>query len=105
MKNHLVKLVTMMAAVLFLSVTVMELAADARVGGGRSFGSRGSRSYSRPVSPYSQPTPSRQQAAPAPAPFQQQPGGGFMRSLAGGIMGGLLGGMLFRSLGFAGPGA
>jgi predicted lipid-binding transport protein (Tim44 family) len=27
-----------------------------------------------------------------------------MRSLAGGIMGGVLGGMLFRSLGFAGPG-
>jgi len=31
-----------------------------------------------------------------------QPQGGFLRSLAGGIIGGMIGGMLFRSLGFAG---
>ncbi len=104
MKRHVVKVFAVVAAVMFLSMTVLELSAHARAGGGRSFGSRGARSYSRPASPYSQPSPSRQQAAPAPSPFQQQPGGGFMRSLAGGIMGGLLGGMLFRSLGFAGPG-
>ncbi|WP_298266858.1 Tim44 domain-containing protein [Geobacter sp.] len=104
MKKHLVKVFAVVAAVMMLSVTALELNAEARAGGGRTSGSRGSRSYSRPVSPYSQPSPSRQQVAPAPTPYQQQAGGGFMRSLAGGLMGGLLGGILFRSLGFAGPG-
>jgi predicted lipid-binding transport protein (Tim44 family) len=43
--------------------------------------------------------------SPAPIPSQPQPaGGGFFRSMAGGIMGGMLGGMLFRSLGFGGGG-
>ena len=103
MKNHLVKVFTVMAAVLFLSITVLELNAEARAGGSRSSGSRGSRSYSRPAAP-SQPIPPRQQAAPAPGSFQQQPaGGGFMRSMAGGMMGGMLGSMLFSS--FAGAGA
>lgn len=104
MKKYLGKSFAVLAAMLLLSVTVMELSAEARAGGGRSFGSRGSRSYSRPATSYSQPYQSRQQMAPAPSPFQQSAGGGFMRSMAGGIMGGLLGGMLFRSLGFAGPG-
>ena len=100
----------MAIAVLFLSLSVMEMDASARAGGGRSFGSRGSRSYSTPASPYSQPSPSRQVAPPSqptsPPPFQQpQPaGGGFMRSMAGGLVGGMLGGMLFRSLGFGGGG-
>jgi predicted lipid-binding transport protein (Tim44 family) len=41
----------------------------------------------------------------APFPSRQQPaGGGFFRSMAGGIVGGVLGGMLFRSLGFSGGG-
>ena len=63
--------------------------ADARAGGSRSIGSRGSRSYSRPVSPSTQPAPSMApQPAPqpmTPPPFQQpQPaGGGFLRSMAG----------------------
>jgi len=82
--------------------------AEARAGGGRSFGSRGSRSYSRPVAPSTAPSPYQaapQQAGPAnPSPYAQpQPaGGGFLRSMAGGLMGGMLGGMLFRSLGFGG---
>jgi len=43
--------------------------------------------------------------APAPAaPLMSPQGGGFMRSLAGGIVGGMIGGMLFRSLGFGGGG-
>lgn len=93
MKNRVVKLFTVMAAVLFLSITVMELAAEARIGGSRSFGSRGSRSYSRPATA---PTyQSRQQAAPTPGVSQQPAGGGFMRSMAGGMMGGMLGSMLF----------
>ena len=104
MKKYIVKVFTLLAAVMFLSITVMEHSAHARAGGSRSFGSRGSRSYSRPVSPSSQPSPSRPQAAPAPGSFQQPASGGFLRSMAGGIMGGMLGGMLFRSLGFAGGG-
>lgn len=104
MKKHALKVFTLLAAALFLSATVMEFEAHARAGGGsRSSGSRGSRSYSRPASPTSQPAPSRQQQA-APSPSFQQPGGGFMRSMAGGIVGGMLGGMLFRSLGFSGMG-
>lgn len=103
MKKQVVRVSTVCAAVLFLSITVLELNAEARVGGSRSSGSRGSRSYSKPASTYSQPSQTRQQAAPAPSPFQQQAGGGFMRSIAGGIMGGMLGSMLFSS--FAGAGA
>ncbi|ABB32156.1 import inner membrane translocase subunit Tim44 [Geobacter metallireducens RCH3] len=84
--------------------------AEARAGGGRSFGSRGSRTYSAPsrtVNPYQ----SRPQASPTspqqpfPQAQPQRQGGSFLRGLAGGVLGGLLGGMLFRSLGFAGPGA
>ena len=101
MKKHALKVITLLAAVLFLSATVLEYEAHARAGGGsRSMGSSGSRSYSRPSSPRPS-TP--QQAAPSPS-FQQPAAGGFMRSMAGGIAGGLLGGMLFRSLGFGGMG-
>ena len=102
MKKHVVKSLTLLATVMFLSMTVLELSAHARAGGSRSMGSRGSRSYSQP-SRQPAPNATRQQAAPAPRPFQQQ-GGGFLRSMAGGLVGGMLGGMLFRSLGFAGPG-
>lgn len=104
MKKHVVRAFSVCAAVLFLSITVMELNAEARAGGSRSSGSRGSRSYSKPASTYSQPSQARQQAAPAPSPFQQQAGGGFMRSMAGGIMGGMLGSMLFSSFAGAGGG-
>lgn len=102
MKRYIVKGFTVMAAVMFLSITVMELTAHARAGGSRSSGSSGSRSYSRQATPSAQPR--QQQAAPAPRPFQQQQaGGGFMRSMAGGLAGGVLGSMLFSS--FAGAGA
>ena len=67
-------------------------------------GSRGSRSYSRPASPSYQPSQSRQQSAPAPGAFQQPAGGGFMRSMAGGMMGGMLGSMLFGGTAGAGGG-
>lgn len=90
----------------FFTTYVLELDAYARVGGSRSFGSRGSRSYSSPSSPSSSPSsPSRQSSVapsqPSAAPSQ---GGGFLRGMAGGLVGGILGGMLFRSLGFGGPG-
>ena len=103
MKNRVVKVFTIMAAVLFLSISVLELNADARVGGSRSMGSRGSRSYSRPASPTYQ-TSQPRQTTPAPGAFQQQAGGGFMRSMAGGIMGGMLGSMLFSGIAGAGAG-
>jgi len=64
-------------------------------------GSSGSRSYSRPVSPSSPAGQYRPQAAPTAAPFQRQ-GGGFLRSMAGGVMGGMLGSMLFSSVAGAG---
>jgi len=97
------KIFAVLAAVMFMSITVLELNADARAGGSRSMGSRGARSYSsRPAAPSYQPSQPRQQYAPTPSPFQQQAGGGFMRSMAGGLMGGMLGSMLFS--GFAGAG-
>lgn len=105
MKRHVAKVFTLFAAVLFLSITVLELNAEARAGGSRSFGTRGSRSYSKPAGSYSQRSQTRQQVSPVPSPFQQQPGGGIMRSMAGGIMGGMLGSMLFSSFAGAGAGA
>jgi predicted lipid-binding transport protein (Tim44 family) len=102
MKYQVVKVVTLMAAILFLSITVLELNAHARAGGSRSSGNSGSRSYSRSASPSSQPSQPRQQAASNPA--QQQQGGGFMRSMAGGLAGGMLGSMLFSSFAGAGTG-
>ncbi|KAB0670233.1 Tim44 domain-containing protein [Oryzomonas sagensis] len=106
MKKHLVKAGAIMAAILFLSITAFEFNADARAGGGRSFGG-GSRSYSRSASPSPSSSyggPSRQQAAPAPGAFQQPQGGGFLRSMAGGLAGGMLGSMLFSSFAGAGSG-
>jgi hypothetical protein len=102
MRRLIVKVFTVMAVVMFMSITVLELCADARAGGGRSFGSRGARSYSSPAGPSTQPSQSRQQYAPTPSPIQQQTGGGFMRGIAGGIMGGMLGSMLFSSVAGAG---
>jgi predicted lipid-binding transport protein (Tim44 family) len=80
------------------TVPGLVLDANARAGGGRSFGGSGSRSYSPPSRSYSAPNPS---GAPAPA---QPAGGGFLRSMGGGLLGGMLGGMLFSSLGFGGTG-
>ena len=81
----------------------------ARAGGGRSSGSRGSRSSAPPRS-YSSPKPAQPSQTPkestppsqlSPQPTQR-PQSSFLRGLAGGIVGGILGGMLFRSLGFGG---
>ena len=83
----------------FLCFYVLPMDALARAGGGRSMGSRGSRSSTPPRS-YStprqtQPTPSQPLSQPAP-----QPQSSLWRGVMGGVMGGILGGMLFRSLGF-----
>jgi predicted lipid-binding transport protein (Tim44 family) len=106
MKNRalLVAIFSLMA--LLAGTTLAAVNAEARAGGAKSLGSRGSRSYSQPVSPYSQPRPNPQVA---PRPYSPPPyqaplpsGGGFLRNMAGGLVGGMLGGMLFRSLGFGG---
>jgi predicted lipid-binding transport protein (Tim44 family) len=105
MKRYAVRFFAVVAAVLFLGVTVMEQSAHARAGGGRSFGSRGSRSYSRSVPPPFRPSQQRQQYnTPPPPPYQQQQSGGFLRGMAGGLVGGMLGSMLFRGTGHAGHG-
>ncbi len=104
-RNILVMMAIAVVSAIGLATLVVD--AEARIGGGRSFGSRGSRSFSRPASPNYQQRPSQmQQQRPATAPYQAAPqqSGGFMRSMMGGIAGGLLGGMLFRSLGMAGNG-
>lgn len=106
MKKNVYRLLTVAAAAILLTAGFIDSEAHARASGGRSMGSRGTRTYSRPASPYSQPT--QPQAAPRPSPYSASPyqpaGGGFLRSMAGGLMGGMLGGMLFRSLGFGGMG-
>lgn len=104
MKRQLASIFTVVVTALFLGITVFELNAEARGGGSRSSGSRGSRTYTKPKAPTSQPSQQRQQqqAAPTPNQMQQHPmgGGNFLRSMAGGLMGGMIGSMLFSS--FAG---
>jgi len=100
-KNKWAKRCLVLFIFYFLCFYVLPLDAFARVSGGRSSGSRGSRSSTPPGS-YStprqaQPTPPPSQPLSQPAP---QPQSSLLRGVMGGIMGGMLGGMLFRSLGF-----
>lgn len=85
----------------------------ARAGGGRSGGSRGSRSFSAPQT-QSPGTSQFQRSTPAPSPglmgnqnrpFSQSTGSPFLRGLAGGIAGGFLGSMLFSGLGHGAMGS
>jgi predicted lipid-binding transport protein (Tim44 family) len=87
---------------LFFLIWILEIDALARAGGGRSSGSRGSRSYSAPSQSSSSLAPARQPGVqPGPmSPQMQQPS--MWRGLAMGVAGGLLGSMLFSSLGLAG---
>ena len=105
MGKDIVKIAAIIVTMVFISVTVLELEANARGGGGRSSGSRGSRSFSSLGSPSPRGQQSQQAGQPPSnsAPYQQ-PGGGFLRSFGGGLLGGLVGGMLFRSFGFGGFG-
>jgi len=85
-----------------LTQIVLQSYADARAGGGRSGGFRGSRSYSAPSRP-TQPTQPRREATPAQQPSPMMPqSGGFMRGLGTAILGGFLGSMLFSGLAHAG---
>jgi predicted lipid-binding transport protein (Tim44 family) len=90
-----------------LSQIVLESYVDARAGGGRSGGFRGSRSYQAPSRPAQPSQPRREATAPPqqPSPFAPQ-SGGFMRGLGMAVLGGFLGSMLFSGLahGFGGLG-
>ena len=100
-KSRLGKVSLLLFIFFFLFFYVLPMDAFARVSGGRSSGSRGSRS-STPPSSYSTPKPT-QPSSPPSQPLSQpspQPQSGLWRGVMGGIMGGMLGGMLFRSLGF-----
>ena len=101
------RIAVLMVAVLCFGVPLLEQTAEAKAGGGRSFGSRGSKSFSRPPMSqpggFRQPLQQRPTVLPTPAPSMPQ-SGGFLRSLAGGMIGGMLGGMLFSSLAGAGHG-
>lgn len=102
------KSIACLFALVFLCTWALQLDAWGRVGGGRSFGSRGSRSMSAPR-PYSPPRSSSTYNPTRPAtslgtPGTQPSSGSFWRNFGGGILGGLAGGLLFRSL-FGGPAA
>ncbi|CAM3367386.1 MULTISPECIES: Tim44 domain-containing protein [Methylobacterium] len=96
------------------ALTVAAPVAEARPGGGGSFGSRGSRTYTAPSATPTAPgggsTMQRSQTAPSPGmsnPGMQAPaapgrrfGGGFFAGLLGaGLLGALLGGGFFGGLG------
>jgi predicted lipid-binding transport protein (Tim44 family) len=94
-------------AVLGLSQIILETYADARAGGGRSGGFRGSRSYSspaRPAQPSSPAEPRREAMAPAAQANPMAQSGGFMRTFGMAMLGGFLGSMLFSGLAHAGLG-
>lgn len=79
----------------FLLMALFAFESPARMGGGRSFGSRGSRGVaprSQPSSRYQPRSENYRGTSPQAMPPQPSPsfgGGGFMRSLAGGLAGGL----------------
>ena len=90
--------------VMMLATLLWTLDAWARAGGGRSMGSRGSRSFSAPANPGSSPSsPSRQAVPPSgsqqPAPQRSGWMGGLMGGIGGFLLGGLIGSMLFGGLG------
>jgi predicted lipid-binding transport protein (Tim44 family) len=97
-------------------LVIMPVIADARVGGGGSTGSRGTRTNNAPAPTQTAPTAAPIQrtvtpAQPAPNPStspaaataQAAPQGGFMRGLMGGMLGAGLFGMMFGG-GFGGAG-
>ncbi|MBM4283931.1 MAG: Tim44 domain-containing protein [Deltaproteobacteria bacterium] len=96
-----------LAALFFCTWVFLSEALAQRAGGGRSMGSRGSRTYSPPKTYTPSPTKPSQPSYTPPA--TQAPGsrplaspaqgtGSFWRSFGGGMLGGLAGGFLYRSL-------
>ena len=104
-KRNIILMAIGLFAFVGLSQIVLESFADARAGGGRSGGFRGSRSYQSPSRP-TQPSQPRREATPPPqqpSPMAPQ-SGGFMRSFGTAMLGGFLGSMLFSGLANAGFG-
>ena len=103
----------LLAGLAALALVLSPGLAAARAGGGGSFGSRGSMTYSAPRStntaPYSASPMQRSmtpQSQPAPgygSPMYQRPRSGFMSGLMGGLIGAGIGGLLFGH-GFMGGG-
>ncbi|MGQ9920594.1 MAG: hypothetical protein ACUVRZ_04605, partial [Desulfobacca sp.] len=110
-KNGVLAILGLVCTALWLVLMTVDLA-EARIGGGRSSGFRGSRSYSPPrqmtTPPAYKPTPAPTPAPTSPSQQQPRPGmatptgptpapassgwGTFGRGLAGGLAGGLIGG-------------
>src|SRR5215813_4714525 len=114
---HMRGVVQAIAIVLTLALpTVLTISsADARVGGGFSSGSRGSRTYSAPPSTSTAPgtaspfnrtysQPGVNSTAPAGGGLFNRPGGGMLRGLAAGFIGAGLFGLLFGGGLFSGLG-
>jgi predicted lipid-binding transport protein (Tim44 family) len=99
------RLALVVLAVFMGSMVLVAADAWARVGGGRSSGSRGSRSYSAPARPSPGPASPSQPAAPArsldspTAPSRSGWGAGLLGGLGGLLLGGLIGSMLFGGMG------
>ncbi len=103
-------------SVIALSLTLLLLwlsapFAEARFGGGRSSGFRGSRSFgTRQMAPANRNNGFQRNDSTTQQQFGQNRqaasfgGGGMMRGLMGGLAGGLIGSMLFSSFGHANPG-
>lgn len=99
-------------AVFALSQIALETLADARAGGGRSGGFRGSRSAQSPSRATTPASPQKQDAVQQQQARQSSPmmpqSGGLMRGLGTAVLGGFLGSMLFSGLagasGFGGMG-
>src|ERR1700748_2745172 len=105
----------LLAGIAALALVLSPCLADARAGGGNSFGSRGSMTYSAPPStntaPYSA-SPLQRSMTPQSQPYgspgygspmYQGRSSGFMSGLMGGLIGAGIGGMLFGH-GFMGGG-
>src|SRR5262245_8617286 len=102
-KRKMVLIVLGLFAAVGLAQVVLEATAEARAGGGRSGGWRGSRSSQAP-SQFGQPAQPRRETMPQ----SQQPStlgpqsGGLMRGLGTAILGGFLGSLLLSGLANAG---
>jgi len=88
---------------MLLAVCLWTQDAWGRAGGGKSTGSRGSRSHSAPDKPGQSPSSANQQAVPpasAQQPIPQRSGwSGLMGGITGFVVGGMIGSLLFGGMG------